>query len=711
MVDASDTLAVERRLDAVHEHVLDLTRRVDALEHRSESAVGPGSTLQAPIVVIDEVAVHAPTPTPEPPLEPPPPTPQPRPTAVTPPASIEPDEASPILPLAIAGGAALLLGLALFAWHAMQQGWLGAGTRLGMGAAGAIGLTIAAWPLARRGHTAVAGAVGGAGLGAWFAAWLVARHAHDLVSAPQAFLALAAGTIACFVMADRLRLRLMAGLATLAACATPALIATGADRLGELTIYELVLFAGLVFLDRRRNWPELPTMGLIGAWALGMGWAAMHLGPHNGPALLGYGAMLLIATAASAWRLALNTLPESTERAHVALRFVLTGVVGWGASAWAFHDHLPSLGAATAVLAAWHLGLAVLLRRRKAPMLSRAVLWVGWVQAAIVPFVLFDGATAIAAWGVLALGAAALTWSGSNVTGPRLLVLPTVCAAVMAATHANAQWALAAGLLAAAVPFLVGAFPARARLPIPGLVGLGTVVWVVTVLTAGPHDDVLRLGWGMVVVAVLAVAALVRPSAERARLALVHLAVGLAATVATMVDLRAFDGASISGELLALISVLALLGAALCARIATHETRDTAPETLDLGGVVTAGFLGLSLAGIGALAMPHQLPIAHTAAIAFTGLALVVAGLRADRLTWRQLGLIAIGLAGAKVVVFDTAAVTLMGRALAFVGIGAVLILGAFAYSRAQRRAEAAASPRQPLAPAAPPCFGALGRR
>lgn len=692
MVDASDTLAVERRLDAVHEHVLHLTRRVEALEHRSESPVGPGSTLQAPIVVLDE-------------LQPPP---SPPPVAVAPPASIEPEEASPILPLAVAGGAALLLGLALFAWHAMQQGWLGAGMRLGMGAAAAIGLTIAAWPLARRGHAAVAGAVGGAGLGAWFAAWLVARHAHDLVSAPQAFLALAAGTVACFVLADRLRLRLMAGLATLAACATPALIATGADRLGELTIYELILFAGLVFLDRRRNWPELPTMGLIGAWALGMGWAAMHLGPHNGTALLGYGAMLLIATAASAWRLALSTVPESAERAHVALRFVLTGVVGWGASAWAFHDHLPSLGAATAVLAVWHLGLAVLLRRRKAPMLSRSVLWVGWVQAAIVPFVLFDGATAIAAWGVLALGAAGLTWGGSNVTGPRLLVLPTICAAVMAATHATAPWALAAGLLAAAVPFLVGAFPARARLPIPGLVGLGTVVWVVTVLAAGPAADALRLGWGMVPVAVLAVAALVRPSAERARIALVHLAVGLAATVATtatMIDLRAFDGSAIPGELLALSTVLTILGAALCARIATHETRDVAPEALDLGGVVTAGFLGLSLAGIGALAMPHQLPIAHTAAIAVTGLALVVAGLRADRPTWRQLGLIAIGLAAAKVVVFDTAAVTLMGRALAFVGIGAVLILGAFAYSRAQRRAEAVPSGR-----VASPCRVAIGR-
>ena len=626
------------------------------------------------------------------------------------PVSKPPEDGSPIVPLAVAGGAALLLGLALFAWHAMEQGWLGAGTRLGMGAAGAIALTIAAWPLARRGHTAVAGAVGGAGLGAWFAAWLVARHTHDLVSAPQAFLALAAGAVACLVMADRLRLRLMAGLATAAACATPALTATGADRLGELTIYELVLFAGLVFLDRRRRWPELPTMGLVGAWALGMGWAAMHLGPHNGPALLGYGAMLMIATAASAWRLALSTLPESTERTHVAARFVLTGIVGWGAAAWAFQHDVPSLGAATAVLAAWHLGLAALLRRRGAPALSRAVLWVGWVQAATVPLAMFDGATAVAAWGVLALAAAALTWGGSDVTGPRLIVLPTACAAAMVATHATASWALPAGLLAAAVPFLLGTFPARGRAPIPGLVGLGTFVWVVTVLAAGPDDAFLRLGWGMVPVVALGIAALVRPSAARAHIALVHLAVGLAATAATMVELRAFSGASVPGGLLALTGGTAILGALLCLRLVVHEKRDAAIDAIDLGGVVTAGFIGLTLAGVGALAMPHQLPIAHTAAIALTGLALVVAGLRADRPAWRHLGLVAIGLAGAKVVVVDTATATLMGRALSFVGIGAVLILGAFAYSRAQRRAQDGEAPA-PVGPAAPACFGALGRR
>jgi len=256
----------------------------------------------------------------------------------------------------------------------------------------------------------------------------------------------------------------------------------------------------------------------------------------------------------------------------------------------------------------------------------------------------------------------------------------------------------------------VGAFPARGREPIASLVGLGTVVWVATVLAAGPHEGAARLLWGMVPVAVLAAAALVRPSAARARLALVHFAVGLAATATTMIDLRAFEGSAIPSELLAVTCVLAIVGVALCARLTTHEAREAAPEALDLSGVVTAGFVGLSLAGIGVLAMPHQIPIAHTAAIALTGLALVVAGLRADRPTWRQLGLAAIGLAAAKIVMFDTAAVTLMGRAVAFAGIGAVLILGAFAYSRAQRRAQAATAPNRPVGPAAAACPGAFGR-
>lgn len=70
--------------------------------------------------------------------------------------------------------------------------------------------------------------------------------------------------------------------------------------------------------------------------------------------------------------------------------------------------------------------------------------------------------------------------------------------------------------------------------------------------------------------------------------------------------------------------------------------------------------------------------------VALTGLGSLVAGLRGHQPRWRELGLTAIAVAGCKVVLIDLA--RRRWRALAFMGIGAVLIAGAMAYSRAQQR-------------------------
>ena len=69
---------------------------------------------------------------------------------------------------------------------------------------------------------------------------------------------------------------------------------------------------------------------------------------------------------------------------------------------------------------------------------------------------------------------------------------------------------------------------------------------------------------------------------------------------------------------------------------------------------------------------------------------LLIAGLRMNQSYWRQLGLAAIGGAGLKVVLFDLAAAAVVWRALSFVGLGAILIAGSLAYSRAQARLKAA---------------------
>ncbi|MCA9685430.1 MAG: DUF2339 domain-containing protein, partial [Myxococcales bacterium] len=312
----------------------------------------------------------------------------------------------PIRLLAVGGGVALLIGLAIFVGFVIEQGWLTPMIRFVLGVLASAGLTAAAIPLARRGHESVAGALGGAGLGGWFAAWLLARHGHELVSAPAAFVALAAGAAACMLIADRLRLRLMAILATVAACATPVLVTAHGERLHELMLYQLVVIAAVLVLDLRRRWAELPTIALMATWVLGARWAAEHLHDQGGTNLgfaLWAGALLL-ASAASAWRwLLAPVLSEQVEqggataeeleveRGHAVFRLLFAGVGCWLASAWAFGPLSPDMGGATLLLAAWHLGLGAVLHARRpaneaeqaGAFVGRGFVILGWLQAMV----------------------------------------------------------------------------------------------------------------------------------------------------------------------------------------------------------------------------------------------------------------------------------------------------------------------------------------
>jgi len=693
MIDATDVLAVERRLDSVQARVRALARRVEVLEAErvrralepeavpyafEPAAVSPGATMRAPVV-----------------------DPEPTRQGVTPPreplsgALLGAEPRTPTLPLAALGGAALLLGLAFFAWHALENAWVGPNARLGLGAVAAVALTLGAWPLARRGHIAVAGAVGGAGLGAWFSAWLVARHGHDLVSAPQAFVALAAGAAACLAMGGRLRLRLMAGLAGVAACATPALVASGGDRLSELMVYQLGVLAVLVALDRWRGWPELPTMGVLGTAALSVGWAAVHLQPHNTSTYIAWMCVLVVAAAASGWRLLLDATPETaprtrdTESVHLAARLLTAGALAWGAAWWGSRGALGTLdlttvGLVTLGLAVWHGALAALLVRRNRTTVAPVALWLGWIQAAAVPPLLFDGASVAVGWAVMALAAAALSYTRRRITGASLLALPTSCMVVWVALHNDASWAVPLGFVAASVPFVAGAWRRREGMAVLPLIALGSLAWLGVVAVAAPDVASTQLAWAAGPVVAVSVAALIRGGAAAgpglAGLSVAHLSVAWVGSVVTLLTTDGFGAGPVPG--LTLGVVVALGG--LCAAVVGRSSRS---ESIEFGGLVCAGYLGVGLAVVGARLLPSFPDAAQTAAIGLPSFALVVAGLRAGCARWRHVGLGAMGVAAAKVVVFDTAGATLAGRALSFVCIGAVLILGAYAYSRTQRRA------------------------
>ncbi len=296
-------------------------------------------------------------------------------------------------------------------------------------------------------------------------------------------------------------------------------------------------------------------------------------------------------------------------------------------------------------------------------------------------------------WVVMALAAAALTRTRASVTGARLLVLPTVCAVAWAVAHHGEAWALPAGLVAASIPVIAGLLP-RDDKPNLTLAGMGTVAWVATVLATVGASIPMLLAMSVVPAVVAACYALVRPRPDEVRFAMVHLLVALVASVVALVEAKAFTAAMAPMDLLVTVAGLGACTMFVLARVLGGGNVDAEFDTLDLGGVVAAGFVGVALAVLAPAVVPDYVAAGRTAAIAVTGLLLVVAGLRIDRVAFRQLGLVAIAVAAGKVVVIDTAGATLAARALSFIGIGAVLILGAFAYSRAQRRnASAGATP------------------
>ena len=585
-----------------------------------------------------------------------------------------PPRESPVWPLAIAGGVALLLGLVFFAWHVLEQGWIDTSHKLLLGGAASVLLTAATWPLAKRGQPEVAGALGGAGLGAWCSTWLVARHVYGLASAGVAFAALVVAVLVCLLLADHLRLRWMAGLAGLAACATPVLTSTGEGQLGELMLYQTCVLAAFAVLDVRRGWPELPTLGLLGTWALLMGWGATHLDATTSLGFMMSVGLLVLAGAASTWRVALQA--ASTRDTGLAVARVLAGgLTAWAAAGWAFGEHLPSLRMATLLLAAWHLAFGVFMTRRN-EALHRTTLGLGWVMACA-GGLMVGGVAAMLGWWTMLVIALVVAWSGRE----RYLswaLLPAMCAGGYALVFATQPWALGAATVTALMLVAAGLWASRQGAVRPGFVWVGVLLHVAMVYVAGPDTMHGRYMLGLLPFAFIMARGVLAP-ATGFPLAARALFVTLGASVLM------FGETAVAGPESIGILALALAGGVLLIRgRAVHGKNDAYEGT----GLLVAGHAGLLMfRGLGVVVPGHAF-VVMTVVLAAIGLGLVVAGLRFEHKLWRHVGLTGICLGAAKLAVVDTASAALPVRGLSFIAVGGILILGAYAYRRAAQRDE-----------------------
>lgn len=616
---------------------------------------------------------------------------------------------APIVALAAAGGLAVLVGMLFFVWYAVERGWLSPITRLWLGGAAGLGMLVAAWPLAER-NRAVAGGLGGAGLGTWFGVWIVARHVHGVVGPTTTFAGLAVVAAACLVVAGLRQLRLMAILAALAAFATPIATATGADRLHELMAYQLVVMAALVALEHVRRWPELGHIALVGTWLLIAGWAEGHLQSTTAEKLLGWTLVLLAVTTVQTVLLRVRDLPAG----HAAARQLVGGLFAWAAVVVAVWDRSDLFAWTTLGMAMWHLALlGGSSLRGPCKSLHTVLLGLGWALLLAFGPIEFQGAARPGWWLAQGLVGALTVALGRGWLPVRLATAPLLGVLAWVIEEERGDTGLAFGLAVAAVLVVIALWPAgRTHAAEPGEHEPGGIMsmtlLVLASLLAGmvverhldPHRT-SQAALAVVAVGLVATArAWLRLDPQRVKGAAVALALGLAWAVGHVGLDGLLEDATVGAARATVAGAAGLAGAASLALLVLLRRR--APGLLgvaephDIAGVVAVLGVGVALQmvvtswlytrmlghpGLWSLVLASMSVIAAVAALA--GL---VAGLRFQREPWRKLALGGLVLVAVKVVLVDLSEVDVAYRVLSFVGLGACMLLGAIAYGRALRR-------------------------
>jgi uncharacterized membrane protein len=385
------------------------------------------------------------------------------------------------------------------------------------------------------------------------------------------------------------------------------------------------------------------------------------------------------------------------------------------------HGHVALTGAWTAAAVA---ALAVGLRRKGSAV---AYAGLGWLAVTLAKTLLYDAPSlpeSLYPYAFLEVAAGILVAAVLvQALRPRLWGDPVVGWASVAAAMALAVVGLATlldgsrrgidltGASLIGVALVYGTI-AAAFLRREGQRDFSTVMWMLGAGLALVAEALLVGGQWLVVVWAASGAALValtRLTGER-RLqfgALVYLvfATGLSlGAYATVVDL--FSAGEYPGSGLPSLAsiVLATLATALLAGAPDAPQQDRLDEQLDriqprvrvLGLWVAAGLAlyGLSLAilelaeRIGPRDVTANFQSGHTAVSALwgvLGLVLLYIGLRQGRTALRVGGMALFGVSLAKLFLYDLSRLSSITRALSFLAVGAVLLLGGFFYQRLQR--------------------------
>ncbi|MFL5782466.1 MAG: DUF2339 domain-containing protein [Thermoleophilaceae bacterium] len=610
--------------------------------------------------------------------------------------------------LGFAGGVAVLLGIAFLVAMAVNRGWLDEQARVALGFAGsALLLAAGVWLHERRGHTQASRAAAAAAIAGMFATLVAATRLYHLLALPASLaIAVLAGVVAT-QLAIRWRSRTIAALGLVGSLLAPILV--GADMSGPTVVFTLVALAAAAAVTVWQRWGGL-ALASFGAGFLEIGaWVTDAASPAVLALVLACAWTLGIAAA-----LGLALRSENDDADPFAQVLLVTNVLFAVAAGYLGLDELGHHTTASlwvAAIGVGQLGAGVLARRASA--LSRDLSILSFAAAVVAADLalaaLADGALVTIG---LAAGAVvlALTARLSGAARGREAAAASTGVVVqlgLAVTHVLAVDAQPATVAASGAP-IVGSAAALALLTIalgacarlvPAERGAG-VAFDALALAAGAYLTAYVLD-GSGLAAALALEAMLLVIVARA-VRVPHAAIGAAALVALAaghaVAFEAIPRALVYGvpdlgaAAIALVAIAAAAGVA--ARLAPPSARELRIGLGALAGVAlvylgsvaivtgfqpTADALG---ADTGLLSVRQQGQLVLSAFWSIAGVAALVAGLRRHQAHVRWAGFVLLGLATAKVFLFDLSALESLYRVGSFVGLGLLLLGGAFAYQR-----------------------------
>jgi uncharacterized membrane protein len=682
------------RIDALESKLDELLRRVERLEQR---AWFPAEPAPAPTPPAPERAAPAPVSRPAAPPPPPPPAqPAPaRPGVLDRPLEFDLEELLGGRLLAWLGAVAIVLGIGFFFAMAVSRGWIDEPTRVTLAYVGSTLLLGAGLYLyERQGRTQAAIAAVAAAIAALYASTTAATQLYDLVD-PVVGLAIA-GLIGAVATAIAVRWNeiLIGGIGILGALLAPVLVDAGTSG-GALAFMGIALVSAAGVLIWQR-WDWLAALAFIVSAPQLFAWALDARDDNLTTVLVVlplFWALYVVAAIGYEVRARTEVLRPSSASLLLANAVLVSGV-GWFVLDDAGHGIASTVWVIGSALAHFVLG-SLTLRGRISREIALLVLAIAIGLSAIALALALNGPALVAAWSVEAV---LLFWLARR-TGLRRGYLAGGAFLALASVHmlaidaqpdrliegfdATATVAVALVAAAAILAFRFYADPWEYGGLAVAAVGVSALAYLPPIAL---HGIWLVAAWSLEAIAFALAARIDEPRAAFVAPGFLALAaIHVLAFEAPPSGLR--DGVDDLGLAVAGIAVVTASTFALLRLVDWRPDLLLALEIAGTAGLVyLPSILIVDLTTTGEEFEPGQTPqVLLSTFWALTGLTAFVFGLVRDDRRFRLGGLALLGVAIAKVYLYDLAALSEIFRVLSFILLGLLLLAGAFAYQRIRR--------------------------